>query len=101
MGDGATEKNRIQKVLEDANVKLGNVLSDVFGTSGQAMLEALLENKRSAAEIAELGHWSLAPKIPQIIEALEGRDTESAERLTRQHMLDLAAHVDRYCDFLD
>jgi len=49
--------------------KVVHILSDVFGTSGQAMLEALLENKRSAAEIAELGHWSLAPKIPQIIEA--------------------------------
>ena len=54
VGDGVAEKNRIQKVLEDANVKIGNVLSDVFGTSGQAMLEALLEKKRSAAEIAEL-----------------------------------------------
>ena len=40
------------------NVKIGNVLSDVFGTSGQAMLEALLENKRSATEIAALAHWS-------------------------------------------
>jgi DNA-binding GntR family transcriptional regulator len=37
----------------------------------------------------------------RIIEALERRDTELAERLTRQHTLDLAAHVDRYCDFLD
>jgi DNA-binding GntR family transcriptional regulator len=36
-----------------------------------------------------------------IIEALERRDTELAERLTRQHTLDLAAHVERYCDFLD
>ncbi len=36
-----------------------------------------------------------------IIEALEKRDTELAERLVRQHSLDLAAHVDRYCDFLD
>src|SRR3989449_11400216 len=72
VGEGAAERNRVQKVLEDANVKIGNVLSDVFGTSGQAMLEALLENKQSAAEIAQLGHWSLAPKIPQIIEALEG-----------------------------
>jgi DNA-binding GntR family transcriptional regulator len=36
-----------------------------------------------------------------IIEALERRDTELAERLARQHTLDLAAHVDRYCDFLD
>jgi DNA-binding GntR family transcriptional regulator len=37
----------------------------------------------------------------KIIEALERRDTELAERLTRQHTLDLATHVDRYCDFLD
>src|ERR1700758_5328525 len=37
----------------------------------------------------------------KIIEALERRDTELAERLTRQHTLDLAAHVDRYCNFLD
>src|SRR6202140_814321 len=36
----------------------------------------------------------------KIIDALERRDTELAERLTRQHTLDLAAHVDRYCDFL-
>jgi DNA-binding GntR family transcriptional regulator len=37
----------------------------------------------------------------KIIEAIERRDTELAERLARQHTLDLAAHVDRYCDFLD
>jgi len=45
LGAGASERNRVQKVLEDANVKLGNVLSDVFGASGQAMLEALLSNQ--------------------------------------------------------
>lgn len=37
----------------------------------------------------------------KIVEALERRDTELAERLSRQHALDLAAHVDRYCDFLE
>ena len=85
VSDGAAEKNRVQKILEDANVKLGNVLSDVFGASGQAMLEALLENKQSPAEIAELGHWSLAPKIPQIIEALEGyRMTDHHRFMIRQ-----------------
>ncbi len=85
VGDGAAEKNRVQKILEDANVKLGNVLTDVFGTSGQTMLEALLENKHSAAEIAELGHWSLAAKIPQIVEALEGhRMTDHHRLLIRQ-----------------
>src|SRR6266446_70030 len=87
VGDGAAEKNRVQKVLEDANVKIGNVLSDVFGTSGQAMLEALLENKRSAPEIAHLAHWSLAPKIPQLVEALEGhRMTDHHRFLVRQSL---------------
>jgi transposase len=87
VGDGAAERNRVQKVLEDANVKIGNVLSNVCGTSGQAMLEALLENKRTAAEIAELGHWSLAPKIPQIVEALEGhRMTEHHRFMIRQSL---------------
>ncbi len=76
MGEGAAERNRVQKVLEDANVKLGNVLTDLFGMSVRAMLEGLLENKRSVAEIAEPGHWSLAPKIPQIVEALEGQSNE-------------------------
>ena len=37
----------------------------------------------------------------KIIEALEARDTELAERLVRRHSLDLAAHVDKHCDFLD
>jgi len=50
------------------------------------------QNNRAARSIIE--HL-------KIIEALERRDTELAERLTRQHTLDLAAHVERYCDFLD
>jgi DNA-binding GntR family transcriptional regulator len=50
------------------------------------------QNNRAARSIIE--HL-------KIIEALERRDTELAERLTRQHTLDLATHVDRYCDFLD
>jgi len=42
IGIAAQERNRVQKVLEDANVKIGDVLSDVFGLSGQLMLEALV-----------------------------------------------------------
>ena len=47
---GAAERNRVQKILEGANVKLGNVLSDVFGKSGQDMLEALIENEKSRSK---------------------------------------------------
>ena len=72
MQNGTQERNRVQKVLEDANVKIGNVLSDVFGMSGQAMLDALLENKLSPEQVADLARGSLRRKIPHIVEALEG-----------------------------
>jgi DNA-binding GntR family transcriptional regulator len=52
----------------------------------------IIQNDRAARSIID--HL-------KIIEALERRDTELAEQLTRQHTLDLAAHVDRFCDFLD
>jgi transposase len=43
LSDATSERNRVQKTLEDGNVKLGSVLSDVFGVSKQRMLAALLE----------------------------------------------------------
>lgn len=98
---GAAERNRIQKILEDANIKLGNVLSDVFGTSGQAMLEALLKNKQSAAEIAKLGHWSLAPKIPQIVEALEGHRMSDHHRFLIQQSLRHMQYIEKMIEELD
>jgi len=52
--DGTRERNRIQKVLEDANVKLGNVLTDISGASGQLMLDALLEGKAAPEEIVQI-----------------------------------------------
>ena len=69
---GAQERNRVQKVLEGANIKLGNVLTDIFGLSGQLMLEALLEGKASPQEIAQLAQKSAKKKIPQIRAAIEG-----------------------------
>lgn len=72
IGTGAQERNRIQKVLETANIKLGNVLSDVFGLSGQLMLEALLEGQSDLQKVAELAQRQAKKKIPQIRAALEG-----------------------------
>jgi transposase len=43
------ERNRVQAVLEDANIKIGKVLRDVFGLSGQLMMEALVEGTATAA----------------------------------------------------
>jgi transposase len=76
LANGAAERNRIQKVLEDANIKLGSVLSDVFGVSGQRMLHALVEKPSVDVEaVAGLAHWRLQPKIEELKKALEGRIT--------------------------
>lgn len=76
LANGAAERNRIQKVLEDANIKLGSVLTDVFGVSGQRMLHALVEKESIDVEqVAGLAHWSLEPKMETLKKALEGRLT--------------------------
>ena len=79
-GNGTSEKNRVQKILEDANVKLGNVLSDVFGVSGQLMLDALLKGKAKPEEIAQFAQRRAKKKIPQIIAALEGHQMSDHHR---------------------
>lgn len=72
LGHIRAEKNRIQKVLETANVKVGSVVSDVFGVSGQEILQALLDNKPvSAAELADHARCRHRQRIPQLTEALE------------------------------
>jgi len=77
---GTAEKNRVQKVLEDANVKLGNVLSDVFGVSGQAMLESLLNGEPDPEKIACFAKRRAKQKIPQILEALQGHQMNDHHR---------------------
>jgi transposase len=77
----SAEKNRIGKVMEDANVKLGSVLSDIFGVSGQLMLEALLEGKADAAQIAHFAKAGAKKKIPELMAALEEHPMSDHHRL--------------------
>jgi transposase len=72
----ATVANRVQKVLEDANLKLGSVASDVLGRSGRAMLRALIAGVSDPAVLAELALGRLRRKVPQLRPALTGRVTE-------------------------
>lgn len=94
----AEERNRVQKVLEDANVKIGDVLSDVFGLSGQLMLEALVDGKGSAADIAQLAQRGARKKIAELTAALEGHQMRDSHRiLIRQamrHMAFLAGEIE-------
>jgi transposase len=69
----ATLVNRIQKVLESANIKLASVASNVVGASGRAMLAALIEGQASPAEMAELSKGRLRDKREQLVKALEGQ----------------------------
>jgi transposase len=83
----AQERNRVQKQLEYGNVKLGNELSDVFGLSGQLMLKALVDEKRTAEQIAELAQGNLKKKKAAIAEAVRGqRLSETQKEMIRSSM---------------
>ncbi len=87
VGQAAQERNRVQKQLEYGNVKLGNELSDVFGLSGQLMLKALVDEKRTPEEIADLAQGSLRKKKKEIAEAVRGqRLSETQKEIIRSSM---------------
>lgn len=65
--------NRLHKVLEDANIKLTSVASDIQGVSARLMLEALIADEQSPEEMAQLAQKRMRNKIPQLVEALTGR----------------------------
>jgi len=65
--------NRIQKLLEQANLKLGSVASNALGVSGRHMLEAVIKGQDSPEQLAQLARGKLKNKIPQLVQALEGR----------------------------
>src|SRR5467141_4540760 len=76
--------NRIQKVLEDANIKLASVATDALGASGRAILEAMLSGEQDVAQLAEMSKGLLRNKIPELKLALEGRVTEHHRFLLQQ-----------------
>lgn len=75
-GEHTRAANRVHKVLEDANIKLGAVATDILGKSGRAMLNALLAGERDPVKLAELAEGRLRAKIPALREALIGHLTE-------------------------
>jgi transposase len=86
--DRAAVANRLQKVLEDANIKLASVASDVLGASGRAMLRAMIAGQDDPAQLAELAQRRLRPKIPALKQALHGR-------VTAHHRFVLGALLDQ------
>ncbi|TCO35579.1 transposase [Kribbella steppae] len=88
----AREAQRLEKLLEDAGIKLSAVASDILGVAGRAMLEALIAGDRDPAALADLAKRRLRAKIPELTEALNGRFGEHHAFLARVH-LDL---IDRH-----
>jgi len=98
VADKATVANRIQKVLEDANIKLGSVATDVLGVSGRDMIEALIAGETDPQQLADKARKRLRAKIPALQAALCGRVTEHHRfqlRLLMDHLGHLEALIGR------
>ncbi|MDQ2755659.1 MAG: IS110 family transposase [Actinomycetota bacterium] len=80
------EAQRLEKLLEDAGIKLSAVASDILGVSGRAMLEALIAGDRDPAALADLAKRRLRAKIPALTQALTGRFSEHHAFLARVHL---------------
>jgi transposase len=76
VGVRTAEKNRVEKLLEDAQIKLSVVASDIFGVSGRAMLAALLAGERDPKALAQLARTRLRAKLGQLTEAFSGHFTD-------------------------
>ena len=83
--------SRIQKVLEDANLKLGSVLSNVLGKSGRAILEALIAGQSDPEKLADLAQGTARKKRAELIEALHGRIRPHHRGLLKVHLKLVAA----------
>lgn len=91
VGVMASEKNRLQKVLEDANIKLTSVVSKVDGKSSMNMIQALLtKDELTREEIKAMVHGKLRSKTDQLVEALNGKLTYHHRFLLKFHLENIA-----------
>jgi transposase len=77
---------RIQKVLEDANIKLDSVITDTVGLSGRRMIEALIAGQTDPMTLAQLAHYRIQAKAQDLEEALRGRVTDHHRFLLQLHL---------------
>jgi transposase len=100
MHDLTRVANRIQKVLEDANIKLASVASDVLGKSGRAMIQALIDGTKTPEEMADLALYRMRAKLPQLRLALNGRVDEH-HRFMLQMALDQVEQLEHQVELFD
>jgi transposase len=87
----ASHVQRLQKALEDANLKLSSVLADVTGVSGRAIVEALIAGETDPATLAALAHQRVKAPPERLAEALRGRVTSHHRFLLRLHLRQIDA----------
>ncbi len=100
VGERSSASNRLHKILEDANLKLTSVASDVRGKSAQAILEALLAGTTDPAQLADLAKGTLRAKIPELEAALNGRVRDHHRYMLRE-VLDHIAELNERINELD
>ncbi len=96
----SSDLNRIHKLLEDANIKLSSVVSDINGISAQDMIYHLIKEDMSPKEMAELARGRLRKKITELEKALEGSLREH-HRLILKVSIQMIASYDNAIDKLD
>src|SRR4051794_13076337 len=87
------EIQRLEKLLEDAGIKLSAVASNIVGVSGRAMLEALIAGERDPAVLADLAKQRMRSKIPALTEALRGRFSDHHAFMVRLYLDRIDAHA--------
>jgi transposase len=85
---------RIQKTLEEANIKLDSVISDIMGVSGRRMIEAMIKGIRNPFKLAELAHSRIKASRKQLYDALHGRLTDHHRFMLRLHLQQYDAAAD-------
>jgi transposase len=91
------EINRIQKTLEGANIKLGDVATDVVGISGRAIMRALVAGQTDVTVLAELARGKLRDKLPQLQRALSGNFGSHQRFLLAQQL----AHLEQLDELIE
>jgi transposase len=87
----ARHTQRIQKTLEDANIKIAGVISDILGASGRAFLEALIAGETDPERLADLARGRLRASRAQIVEALRGRVRDHHRFMLKLHLDQIAS----------
>jgi transposase len=101
----SAEKNRIQKVLESAGIKLGSVISDVFGVTGRSLLRQLMDSGKLDEEtVRSLVKGQIKKKVPQLMDALQAKLSAHHRFLLSQswtHMTQLEESIAQFDAVID